>query len=103
MERRLTRRPLVRFGTLSLLVPTALVDACGGAKRMTLDQALGLGPRAETFNRTQLTTLQAMLERLIPSDESGPGAREAKVWRYIDRALAHDLAPARRRAQRRCG
>lgn len=35
-----------------------------------------------------LKALQASLERLLPSDESGPGAREAKVWRYIDRSLA---------------
>ena len=32
-----------------------------------------------------------MCARIIPADSSGPGAREAKVWRYIDRALAGAL------------
>lgn len=43
-----------------------------------------------------MQTLEAALERLIPSDATGPGAKEAMVWRYIDRALARDdkaLAP----------
>lgn len=39
--------------------------------------------------------LEAILDRLIPSDESGPGAREARVLRYIDRALAGPLADLR--------
>ncbi|GAB4249864.1 MAG: hypothetical protein Kow00129_10670 [Thermoleophilia bacterium] len=51
-----------------------------------------------TYGLTALTitegeTLQAMLDRLIPSDEFGPGAVEAGVVRYADRALAH-RAPA---------
>lgn len=32
--------------------------------------------------------LSAMVDRLIPSDEMGPGALEAGVLRYIDRALS---------------
>jgi gluconate 2-dehydrogenase gamma chain len=95
MEGRVTRRQFVRFGTLAVLVPAALVEACGGAHRMTLDQALRLDDRPKTLDHEQLTTLEAVLERLIPSDGNGPGAREAKVWRYIDHALAHDLAPAK--------
>ena len=35
-------------------------------------------------------TLDAIVERLIPTDETGPGAREAGVSRYILRALASD-------------
>jgi gluconate 2-dehydrogenase gamma chain len=33
-----------------------------------------------------------VLERLIPTDATGPGAKEALVLRYIDRALAGQLA-----------
>jgi gluconate 2-dehydrogenase gamma chain len=40
---------------------------------------------------TQATTIEAFIDRLIPSDASGPGAREANVIRYIDRALSGDL------------
>lgn len=36
----------------------------------------------------ELATLDAVLERLIPSDELGPGAREARVSRYVLRRLA---------------
>jgi gluconate 2-dehydrogenase gamma chain len=92
----LSRREFVRFGSLVLLVPTALIEACGGSDRMTLDQALGLDGGAKTFDDGQLTTLKAVLDRLIPSEPGSPGAREAMVWRYIDHALQHDLAPARR-------
>jgi gluconate 2-dehydrogenase gamma chain len=37
-------------------------------------------------------TLEAFLERLLPSDVAGPGAKEAKVIRYIDWSLAGDLS-----------
>ena len=33
-------------------------------------------------------TLRAIVSRLIPADENGPGALEARADRYIDRALA---------------
>jgi gluconate 2-dehydrogenase gamma chain len=35
----------------------------------------------------QLATLDAALARLIPSDDGEPGAREAQVIRYVERAL----------------
>jgi gluconate 2-dehydrogenase gamma chain len=35
----------------------------------------------------QLATLDAALARLIPSDDGEPGAREAHVVRYVERAL----------------
>jgi gluconate 2-dehydrogenase gamma chain len=36
--------------------------------------------------------LDAIVERLIPTDETGPGAREAGVSRYILQALASDYS-----------
>jgi gluconate 2-dehydrogenase gamma chain len=39
-------------------------------------------------------TLNAMLDRLIPTDASGPGATQALVGRYVDRALAGDFKDA---------
>ena len=36
----------------------------------------------------QMKTLEAFIDRLIPSDELGPGAVEARVQIYIDRVLA---------------
>jgi hypothetical protein len=40
-------------------------------------------------------TLEAIVARLIPSDEAGPGALEAGAARYIDRALGDALAAHR--------
>src|SRR5579862_5700152 len=45
----------------------------------------------QSFTATEADTLDAVLERLIPTDANGPGAKEAQVSRYIDRALAGPL------------
>jgi gluconate 2-dehydrogenase gamma chain len=60
----------------------------------------GLPPIAQTQTLETLTvkeaeTLGAMVARLIPSEETGPGATEAHAATYIDRALADALAASR--------
>src|SRR4051794_827659 len=47
------------------------------------------GPSALTMplDQAQLATLDAALARLIPTDDGEPGAREAQVLRYVERAL----------------
>ena len=40
-------------------------------------------------------TLRAIVARLIPADENGPGALEARADRYIDRGLAGALKSSR--------
>jgi gluconate 2-dehydrogenase gamma chain len=40
------------------------------------------------FTNAEARVVQAACERIFPSDESGPGAREAGVVIYIDRQLA---------------
>ncbi len=42
---------------------------------------------AVNLTSAELTTLKAALDRIIPNDELGPGANEAGVFVYIDRAL----------------
>ncbi|MCE2540898.1 MAG: gluconate 2-dehydrogenase subunit 3 family protein [Acidobacteria bacterium] len=49
----------------------------------------------ETLTTGEGATLQAVVARLIPSDERGPGALEAGAATYIDRALAGPLAGSR--------
>ena len=52
-------------------------------------------PPAESFETLvagEGATLRAVVARLIPSDERGPGALEAGAATYIDRALAGPLA-----------
>ena len=67
-------------------VPAVLApdDARAEGELADLRQIRALSPR-------EAQTIAAVCERLIPSDSTGPGAREAKVARYIDRALAGDL------------
>lgn len=51
--------------------------------------------RLETFTAAEADTVDAMLGRLIPADSNGPGAVEARVLRYVDRALSGELASSR--------
>src|SRR2546426_6966939 len=45
-----------------------------------------------TFSPPQLRLIEAIVDRLIPSDENGPGARECGVAVYFDRSFASALA-----------
>ena len=49
----------------------------------------------ETLNATEAEALEAIVARLIPTDENGPGATEARAAHYIDRALAGPLRALR--------
>jgi gluconate 2-dehydrogenase gamma chain len=49
----------------------------------------------ETLTATEADTLEAIVGRLIPSDENGPGAGEARAAHYIDRALTGPLHSSR--------
>lgn len=48
-----------------------------------------------TLASVEVATLTAIVGRLIPSDEAGPGAIEAHAVQYIDRALGGELAGLR--------
>jgi gluconate 2-dehydrogenase gamma chain len=56
--------------------------------------ALQRGP-LENLTSTESDILDAVVARLIPSDELGPGATEAGAVHYIDRALGGALASSR--------
>ena len=45
----------------------------------------------ETLTAAEADTLEAIVARLIPTDENGPGATEARAAHYIDRALTGPL------------
>ena len=49
----------------------------------------------ENLTAAEADTLEAMCARIIPTDALGPGAREARAARYIDRALGGALAGSR--------
>jgi gluconate 2-dehydrogenase gamma chain len=49
----------------------------------------------EALSRSEADIVDAIVARLIPTDANGPGAAEARVGRYIDRALAGALSSDR--------
>jgi gluconate 2-dehydrogenase gamma chain len=97
-----SRRDLLRgagaIGAAAVAAPGAALTLGGGAA--VLDPAPAQAPARsrealENLTATEADLLEAVVERLIPSDANGPGAKEAGVARYIDRALGGALAASR--------
>src|SRR5262245_38903843 len=88
----ISRRELLkRLGTMmgvAALSPTLAV-------RTRVQAQTVIGEAFISLNGPESETLRAIIARLIPTDENGPGAVEARADRFIDRALAGAL-----RAQR---
>jgi gluconate 2-dehydrogenase gamma chain len=82
-----------RWSRREMLKRAAAVGAATAVPRYALAQARG-EPYAN-LTADEAKTLEAVVARLIPSDENGPGALEAGATRYIDRALGEALAGAR--------
>ncbi len=88
-------------GALALgLAPTQGL-ASGGVQKMPAWMAALIQPEAvddldayvpKALTDGELTTLKAAIDRLIPSDDSGPGAVDAGVFVYIDRSLNRPYA-----------
>jgi len=51
----------------------------------------GVADALVSFTAAEAKTLRAIISRIIPSDENGPGGLEARADRFIDRALAGAL------------
>jgi gluconate 2-dehydrogenase gamma chain len=102
----LSRRELLkRVGIVGAAAASASVQALApaAAAAMAPPVETPLSPQAgalprealETFTAVEAATVEAMAARLIPTDENGPGAREARAAHYIDRALGGALASSR--------
>jgi len=50
-------------------------------------QAASAPPTPKVLSATQYSTLEALVEAIIPADERSPGAKEARVADYIDLLL----------------
>src|SRR5215475_9278213 len=85
----LTRRQMLkRVGLMIGLAGGLPLPARSSAR------AQGLGAVANalvSLTPAEAETLRAIVARIIPADENGPGALEARADRYIDRALAGAL------------
>ena len=100
----ISRRDILRraglAGAAAVAAPAAALSAA--AAPATTEPALQAqspaAPPREAFENltaTEAELLEAIVERLVPSDQHGPGAREARAAHYIDRALGGALASSR--------
>jgi len=85
-EHDLSRRDMIV--QTGVAVGAALISTTSEAQRTAAPVAEG---ELKTLTRLEYETLDAICSRLIPSDETGPGAREAKAARYIDWGLSGAL------------
>ena len=94
------RELLKRVGIVGVAAASVPAQALVPAAAMAPPVETSLSPQAvalprealETFTAVEAATVEAMVARLIPTDENGPGAREARAAHYIDRALSGALA-----------
>jgi gluconate 2-dehydrogenase gamma chain len=85
----MTRREMLKqLGTIIGLA--AAVPAVARARARSQGLA-AIGDALVSLSPSQAETLRAIVARIIPSDENGPGALEARADRFIDRALAGAL------------
>ena len=77
-----------RLGAVAAL-PTGAIGAVGTT---TADAAVEAASALRALSPAEAATLEAVLERLLPSDATGPGAKEANVLRYVDWSLAGELS-----------
>ena len=87
-ERRLSRGLLIKRGG-ALAVATAV--GLPAALPPEVEAADLAADQLKALSAAEAATLEAVLERLLPTDATGPGAKEANVLRYIDWSLAGDL------------
>lgn len=88
------REALKRAGAAGAVGAAAAVIPAADITSNAHAQSRGTPAREalETLNAMESDTLEAICARLIPSDENGPGAAEARAAHYIDRALTGALA-----------
>jgi len=95
----ISRRDLLKHaglaGAAAAIVPRGALGAARLEPAAGSSQSAGAGAPFEHFSPAESEILEAFVARLIPSDATGPGAREARAARYIDRALGGALASSR--------
>jgi gluconate 2-dehydrogenase gamma chain len=80
-----SRRDFLR--SVAAAAPAAVISGVAGtsaASALTASQPY----QPRYFNETEWTTLNALVDRLIPADEHGPGGIEAGVTEFIDRQMS---------------
>jgi len=93
----LSRAQLIRragvLGAAAAIPATAAPTVASAAMAAdTPPPEVGGTSALKALTAAEAATLEAFLERLLPSGAAGPGAKEANVLRYIDWSLAGDLS-----------
>jgi gluconate 2-dehydrogenase gamma chain len=98
----ISRRDLLRgvgiAGAVAATGPVSVLSTTDVAAAEPTAQAASAAAAREAFENltaVEADLLEAMVDRLIPTDALGPGAKEARAAHYIDRALGGALASSR--------
>ena len=83
------------FSRRALFARAAALGSVGMVASVTAQSQVARHEPLETLTADEAEILEAMTARLIPGDENGPGALEARASHYIDRALGGALAASR--------
>jgi gluconate 2-dehydrogenase gamma chain len=89
-----SRRELLKRAGLVVGVVVVPALPAPGAQGGALN-APETGEALKTLTRLEYDTLDAICSRIIPTDASGPGAKEARAARYIDWGLSGALVALR--------
>jgi gluconate 2-dehydrogenase gamma chain len=98
MSKLISRRELLkRAGVMgaAAVVPAGAHHPPPSDAAFAPPQAASAREPLEHLTATESDALEAIVARLIPTDARGPGAKEARAARYIDRALGGALASSR--------
>lgn len=90
----ISRRDLLKRAAVAVPVARVFQASLGANERSAESLPLQNAP-LESLSAHEMELLNAVAARLIPNDVNGPGAVEAGVTRYIDRALAGALSSSR--------
>ena len=80
------------------LTPVGGGDAAAAPPAASVEAVAQTAPRREAIENltaAEADLLEAICARIIPTDASGPGAREARAAHFIDRALGGALASSK--------
>lgn len=89
------REMLKRVGVASAAAAVPATELVKPAQAQSKTAPAPLREALETLTAAEADVLEAMCARIVPTDNNGPGATEARAAHYIDRALTGPLASSK--------
>src|SRR6202142_3648417 len=94
----MNRREFIKIGAAAAIgvgvasaIEIPLLENSSGKVNQLQNQGIQSGQQAFlTLNGTEQAIVEAVAETMIPTDQNGPGAKEAGVIYFIDKRLASD-------------